>query len=70
MLHYFHLQAPSEGSLSLTERLQTAWILMQTHVNMVMDSDLNKLNQEKLPGIKQVRYLSLNSVRLSAAYMQ
>ena len=36
------------------EKLQNSWTSMQAHVNCVVDSDLDKLSQDKYPGIKQV----------------
>ena len=36
------------------ERLQNAWIKLQTDVNCYMDSDLDKLSTDKFPGIRQV----------------
>ncbi len=39
---------------TLKEKLQSAWIRLQTGVNCVVDSDLDKLAREKNPGIKQV----------------
>ena len=36
-------------------RLQQAWFLMQMRVNASIDSDLDRVNTEKNPGIKQVR---------------
>ena len=30
------------------------WTSMQAHVNCVVDSDLDKLSQDKYPGIKRV----------------
>ena len=36
------------------ERLQNAWIKLQTDVNCYMDSDLDKLSLDKVPGIRQV----------------
>ncbi|XP_074641048.1 DNA-directed RNA polymerase I subunit RPA1-like [Tubulanus polymorphus] len=41
---------------SITEKLQTAWVNLQNYVNLVMDSDLDRLTagKDKLPGIKQV----------------
>ena len=37
-----------------TARLHTAWLRLQTHVNCFVDSDLDKLSTDKVPGIKQV----------------
>ena len=49
----FHLFLQGEEK-SLAEQLQQAWLMLQTHVNCVFDSDLDKLSQDKSPGIKQV----------------
>ena len=37
------------------EKLQNAWVGLQTHVNNVVDSNLDKFSRDKQPGIKQVR---------------
>ncbi|CAL8301311.1 unnamed protein product [Arctogadus glacialis] len=39
---------------TLTEKLYSVWIRLQTYVNIVFDSDLDKITQEKFPGIKQL----------------
>eukprot|EP00794_Sanderia_malayensis_P010830 gene10831-11982_t len=39
---------------SPAERLQNAWIRLQGDVNCLMDSDLDKLSMEKMPGIRQL----------------
>ncbi|XP_072173334.1 DNA-directed RNA polymerase I subunit RPA1-like [Diadema setosum] len=39
---------------TLPEKLQNAWTNLQTHVNCVVDSDLDRLSTEKFPGIKQL----------------
>ncbi|XP_033636533.1 DNA-directed RNA polymerase I subunit RPA1-like [Asterias rubens] len=36
------------------EKLQNAWVTLQTHVNNVIDSNLDKLSRDKQPGIKQL----------------
>ncbi|XP_022089266.1 DNA-directed RNA polymerase I subunit RPA1-like [Acanthaster planci] len=36
------------------EKLQNAWVTLQTHVNTVVDSNLDKLSRDKQPGIKQL----------------
>ncbi|XP_038067709.1 DNA-directed RNA polymerase I subunit RPA1-like [Patiria miniata] len=36
------------------EKLQNAWVALQNHVNVVVDSNLDKLSRDKLPGIKQL----------------
>ncbi|MGH0173736.1 UNVERIFIED_CONTAM: hypothetical protein FKN15_066387 [Acipenser sinensis] len=39
---------------TLSDKLYSAWIRLQSHVNVVFDSDLDKLMTEKYPGIRQV----------------
>lgn len=39
---------------SLTDRLYNIWIRLQSHVNIVFDSEMDKLMMEKYPGIRQV----------------
>ncbi|KAM9375680.1 DNA-directed RNA polymerase I subunit RPA1 [Pholidichthys leucotaenia] len=39
---------------TLTDKLYNMWIQMQSHVNIVFDSDLDKLMTEKYPGIRQI----------------
>ncbi|XP_051830346.1 DNA-directed RNA polymerase I subunit RPA1 [Antechinus flavipes] len=39
---------------SLTEKLYGMWIRLQSHVNIVFDSDMDKLMMEKYPGIRQI----------------
>ncbi|XP_074052840.1 DNA-directed RNA polymerase I subunit RPA1 [Macrotis lagotis] len=39
---------------SLTEKLYSIWIRLQSHVNIVFDSDMDKLMMEKYPGIRQI----------------
>ena len=39
---------------SLLDKLQNAWQRLQAAVNCVYDSELDKLSQDKQPGIKQV----------------
>uniref|UniRef100_A0A8C5BRV1 DNA-directed RNA polymerase subunit n=1 Tax=Gadus morhua TaxID=8049 RepID=A0A8C5BRV1_GADMO len=39
---------------TLTEKLYSIWIRLQTYVNIVFDSELDKITQEKFPGIKQL----------------
>ncbi|KAJ8306316.1 hypothetical protein KUTeg_016861 [Tegillarca granosa] len=39
---------------TIHEKLQNAWVQLQTHVNCVVDSDLDKISPEKHPGIKQL----------------
>lgn len=41
---------------TLTDKLYNIWIRLQTHVNIVFDSDMDKLMTEKYPGIRQVCY--------------
>ncbi len=40
--------------LTLTDKLYNMWIHLQSHVNIVFDSDMDKLMTEKFPGIRQV----------------
>lgn len=40
--------------LTLTDKLYNIWIRLQTHVNIVFDSDMDKMMTEKYPGIRQV----------------
>lgn len=39
---------------TLTDKLYNIWIRLQTHVNIVFDSDMDKMMTEKYPGIRQV----------------
>lgn len=39
---------------TIADKLYNAWIRLQTHVNIVFDSDMDKLMTEKYPGIRQV----------------
>lgn len=39
---------------TLVDKLQNAWILLQTHVNSCYDGDLDRLSTEKRNGIKQL----------------
>jgi len=39
---------------TLTEKLGSAWIRLQSYVNIVFDSELDKLTREKFPGLRQV----------------
>lgn len=39
---------------TLTDKLYNIWIRLQTHVNIVFDSDMDKLMTEKFPGVRQV----------------
>uniref|UniRef100_H2RY51 DNA-directed RNA polymerase subunit n=1 Tax=Takifugu rubripes TaxID=31033 RepID=H2RY51_TAKRU len=40
--------------LTLTDKLYNIWIRLQTHVNIVFDSDMDKMMMEKYPGIRQI----------------
>ncbi|KAM4808840.1 DNA-directed RNA polymerase I subunit RPA1 [Rhinophrynus dorsalis] len=40
--------------LSLTDKLYNSWVRLQSHVNIVFDSDMDKLMTEKYPGIRQI----------------
>ncbi|XP_020034609.2 DNA-directed RNA polymerase I subunit RPA1 [Castor canadensis] len=39
---------------SLTDKLYNIWIRLQSHVNIVFDSEMDKLMLEKFPGIRQI----------------
>ncbi|XP_030306303.1 DNA-directed RNA polymerase I subunit RPA1 isoform X2 [Calypte anna] len=39
---------------TLADKLYNAWIRLQSHVNIVFDSDLDKLMTDKYPGIRQL----------------
>ncbi|NXI55259.1 RPA1 polymerase, partial [Chloroceryle aenea] len=39
---------------TIADKLYNAWIRLQSHVNIVFDSDLDKLMTEKYPGIRQL----------------
>ncbi|KAM4708710.1 DNA-directed RNA polymerase I subunit RPA1 isoform 2-T2 [Discoglossus pictus] len=39
---------------TLTDKLYNTWIRLQSHVNIVFDSDMDKLMTEKYPGIRQI----------------
>ncbi|XP_030650182.1 DNA-directed RNA polymerase I subunit RPA1 [Chanos chanos] len=39
---------------TLTDKLYNMWIRLQSHVNIVFDSDMDKLMTEKFPGIRQI----------------
>uniref|UniRef100_A0A8C9AQS0 DNA-directed RNA polymerase subunit n=1 Tax=Prolemur simus TaxID=1328070 RepID=A0A8C9AQS0_PROSS len=39
---------------SLTDKLYNIWIRLQSHVNIVFDSEMDKLTLEKYPGIRQI----------------
>lgn len=39
---------------SLNDKLYNIWIRLQSHVNIVFDSDMDKLMTEKYPGVRQV----------------
>ncbi|XP_070692657.1 DNA-directed RNA polymerase I subunit RPA1 [Pempheris klunzingeri] len=40
--------------MTLTDKLYNLWIQLQTHVNIVFDSDMDKMMSEKYPGIRQI----------------
>lgn len=48
--------------ITLTDKLYNIWIRLQTHVNIVFDSDMDKLMMEKYPGIRQVCTPTWNKV--------
>lgn len=39
---------------SLSDKLYNIWILLQSHVNIVFDKDMDKLLTEKYHGVRQV----------------
>ncbi|MBZ3870003.1 DNA-directed RNA polymerase I subunit RPA1 [Sciurus carolinensis] len=39
---------------SLTDKLYNMWVRLQSHVNIVFDSEMDKLMMEKYPGIRQI----------------
>lgn len=39
---------------TLTDKLYNIWIRLQSHVNIVFDSEMDKLMTDKYPGIRQV----------------
>ncbi|XP_022607475.1 DNA-directed RNA polymerase I subunit RPA1 isoform X1 [Seriola dumerili] len=39
---------------TLTDKLYNIWIRLQSHVNIVFDSDMDKMMTEKYPGIRQI----------------
>uniref|UniRef100_A0A8C9S8L2 DNA-directed RNA polymerase subunit n=1 Tax=Scleropages formosus TaxID=113540 RepID=A0A8C9S8L2_SCLFO len=39
---------------TLTDKLYNMWIRLQSHVNIVFDSDMDKLMTEKFPGVRQI----------------
>ncbi|CAI9543121.1 unnamed protein product [Staurois parvus] len=39
---------------TLTDKLYNSWIRLQSHVNIVFDSDMDKLMTDKFPGIRQI----------------
>ncbi|XP_068181664.1 DNA-directed RNA polymerase I subunit RPA1 [Antennarius striatus] len=47
----FLLGIPGE---TLSDKLYNIWIRLQTHVNVVFDSDMDKMMTEKYPGIRQI----------------
>ncbi|XP_068449232.1 DNA-directed RNA polymerase I subunit RPA1 [Clinocottus analis] len=40
--------------LTLTDKLYASWVRLQAHINIVFDSDMDKLTAEKYPGIRQI----------------
>ncbi|XP_054453311.1 DNA-directed RNA polymerase I subunit RPA1 [Anoplopoma fimbria] len=40
--------------LTVTDKLYNTWVRLQTHVNIVFDSDMDKMMTEKYPGIRQI----------------
>ncbi|KAI4894429.1 hypothetical protein NFI96_010484 [Prochilodus magdalenae] len=42
------------AGVTLSDKLYNVWIRLQSHVNIVFDSDMDKLMTEKFPGIRQL----------------
>ncbi|XP_077434020.1 DNA-directed RNA polymerase I subunit RPA1 isoform X1 [Vanacampus margaritifer] len=40
--------------MTLTDKLYNIWIRLQTHVNIVFDSDMDKMITDKYPGVRQI----------------
>lgn len=40
---------------TVADKLYNTWVRLQSHVNIVFDSDMDKLMSEKFPGVRQVR---------------
>ncbi|KAM6952648.1 DNA-directed RNA polymerase I subunit RPA1 isoform 2-T2 [Lycodopsis pacificus] len=40
--------------VTVTDKLYNTWVRLQTHINIVFDSDMDKLVTEKYPGIRQI----------------
>ena len=49
---------------SMEDKLFNIWQQLQVHVNGVIDSDLDKMNADRLPGIKQVCSPSYNCAEI------
>lgn len=49
---------------SLTDKLYNIWIRLQSHVNIVFDSEMDKLMLEKYPGIRQVSLVRVRNTQL------
>ncbi|XP_066429086.1 DNA-directed RNA polymerase I subunit RPA1 [Eleutherodactylus coqui] len=39
---------------SLTDKLYSTWVRLQCHINIVFDSDLDKMMTDKFPGVRQL----------------
>lgn len=50
--------------MSLTDKLYNVWVRLQTRVNIVFDSDMDKMMTEKYPGIRQVCVIDIDYVVL------
>lgn len=46
------------SGVTLTDKLYNIWIHLQSHVNIVFDSEMDKLMTEKFPGIRQVSFIT------------
>ncbi|XP_056295891.1 DNA-directed RNA polymerase I subunit RPA1 [Pseudoliparis swirei] len=40
--------------ITITDKLYNSWVRLQTHINIVFDSELDKMIVEKYPGIRQI----------------
>ena len=54
---YFQSALSQIPGKTLAEKLNNAWVRLQTHVNCIFDSELDKLSKDVNPGIKQVMYI-------------
>ncbi|TNN66013.1 DNA-directed RNA polymerase I subunit RPA1 [Liparis tanakae] len=40
--------------ITITDKLYNSWVRLQTHINIVFDSEMDKMIVEKYPGIRQI----------------